>query len=213
MRPGAVIVDYGVGNLLSVSRALERCGAEAIVSADAATVEAAERLVLPGVGAFGDCMRALAETGLAGPVRAFLANRRPMLGICVGMQMLFDESEEFGCHRGLGLIPGRVTAIPKECGDGIRRKVPHIGWSALLKPHGQTWKGGLMEGIHEGEAAYFLHSYAGRPADPAHCLAECDYLGERLCAVVRAGNVYGCQFHPEKSGPVGLRILSCFLSL
>ena len=127
--------------------------------------------------------------------------------------MLFDESDEFGVHRGLGLIPGRVEAIPKRSPAGTTRKVPHIGWTALQKAPATTWAGTILKGIQEGEAAYFLHSFIGRPVNPRLCLAECEYLGEKMCAAVKAENVYGCQFHPEKSGPVGLRILSGFLAL
>lgn len=212
MRPGAVIVDYGIGNLLSVSRALEHCGANVAVSADAKVIQGADRLVLPGVGAFGDCVQALEETGLEEPVRAFIATLRPFLGICVGMQMLFDESEEFGCHTGLGVIPGRVAAIPATRPDGSSRKVPHIGWSTLERPPGgRGWEGTALHSIRPGESVYYVHTYSALPRNPADCLAVSDYLGATVAGAVQRDNLLGCQFHPEKSGPVGLRIIAGFL--
>ncbi len=209
-----VIVDYGIGNLLSVARAFERCGASATVTGSADQLAHAKHLVLPGVGAFGDCVTSLRNRGLYEPVREYAQSGRPFLAICVGMQMLFDESEEFGSHQGFGLIPGRVIAIPTQCTDGGIRKVPHIGWNALVKSKGASdWNGSILSNTRQGESVYFVHSFAGRPAAPEHRLADCDYLGESLCAVVKSGNIYGCQFHPEKSGRVGLQMLTRFLEL
>jgi len=206
-----VVVDYGVGNLLSVTRALAACGAEPELSADAARIEAAPLLVLPGVGAFGDCMTELGRRGLVEPVKRRLAAGAPALGICVGMQMLLEIGEEFGEHAGLGLVRGRVRAIPRTRADGTPHKIPHIGWSPLVVPEGGSWAGTILDGVEPGAACYFLHSFAAEPADPACCLADCDYNGRRLCAAVRVGRVTGVQFHPEKSGATGLRILRGFV--
>lgn len=211
-RPVVAIVDYGIGNLMSVRRAVEAVGADARLVADAAQIAAAERLILPGVGAFGDCMATLAAHGLVDAVRAHAAAEKPLLGICVGMQMLFDVGEEFGETPGLGLFPGRVAAIPTTAPNGASVKVPHIGWSALLPPRGRAdaWNDTPLAAVPSGTAAYFLHSFAACVANPDHVLAECDFGGRRVTAAVRRGTLLGCQFHPEKSGPAGLRILAGF---
>ncbi len=206
------IIDYGVGNLLSVSRALQHCGAHARVTSDPAAILAADRVVLPGVGAFANGMSALRADGLDGVVRCVAAAGTPLLGICLGMQMLMASSEEFGITDGLGLIPGRVVQIPGHTTNGEPHKIPHIGWNALVPPRGpETWQGGLLDGIAPGEAVYFVHSFMAQPDDPAHRLADCLYGGIAVSAAVQRGTVMGCQFHPEKSGEVGLRVLANFL--
>ena len=206
------VIDYGVGNLLSVSRALEHCGARVTVTSDAATILASGRVVLPGVGAFADGMVALRAHGLDGVVRQLAATGTPLLGICLGMQMLLDGSEEFGVTTGLGLIPGRVVRIPATTTTGAPHKIPHIGWNELVLPaQRESWQGGLLDGIEPGEAAYFVHSFMAEPASLAHRLADCQYGGIPISAAVQRDNVLGCQFHPEKSGDVGLRVLRNFL--
>jgi glutamine amidotransferase len=207
------VVDYGIGNLLSVRRAFEQVGAEVNPSGDPHAVERAERLVIPGVGAFGDCVAELRRRSLVEPVAAVLRSGRPCLGICVGMQMLLDGSEEFGAHDGLGIIPGRVSAIPRNGADSAAHKVPFVGWANLRRPVGADWTGTILDGLDGGAAVYFVHSFAAHPEDPARRLADYDYDGLNVCAAVRSGAVYGCQFHPEKSGPVGLRIISNFMRL
>jgi imidazole glycerol-phosphate synthase subunit HisH len=207
-----VLVDYGVGNLLSVSRALAACGGEVDQTGDPGRVANADRLVLPGVGAFGDCMAELLRRGLGDPVRQFARTGRPMLGICVGMQILFDTGEEFGTHAGLGLLPGTVIAIPPTTDSGERRKIPHIGWNALRPEAGGDWRGSILADVAPGESVYFVHSYAARPAENRDLLAAADYDGCSITAAVGRDNLSGCQFHPEKSGPVGLRILTRFLA-
>lgn len=208
------VVDYGSGNLLSVCRALRHCGAEVTIVESGAGISGAGRLVVPGVGAMADSMRNLEARGLSEPIRAFARSDRPLLGICVGMQVLFDASEEFGTHPGLGVLGGHVRAIPNRRSDGARRKIPQIGWNALTRPAGVNgWEGTILAGLPEEPFAYFLHSFAVDPADDAIRLADCDYEGVRVCAAVRSGPVYGCQFHPEKSGEVGLTILRNFLAL
>jgi glutamine amidotransferase len=206
------VIDYGVGNLLSVSRAFLHCGATVAVTDDPAQILAARRVVLPGVGAFANGMSALAARGLSDVVHEVSRRGTPLMGICLGMQMLLDTSEEFGETRGLGLIPGRVVPVPDRAVDGTAQKIPHIGWNGLLPASAQSiWAGGLLDGIQAGESVYFVHSFMAQPADPADRLSDCLYGGVPVSAVIRRGNVMGCQFHPEKSGEVGLRVLKNFL--
>jgi imidazole glycerol-phosphate synthase subunit HisH len=213
MSSPVVVVDYGVGNLLSVTRALEHCGAAPRISSDPAEVRRAERLVLPGVGAFEACMSSLKGSGLDEPVLEFIASERPLFGICVGMQMLLEVGEEFGLHQGLGVIKGRVSRIPDRDSGGAKLKIPHIGWNGLQPGSGDagTWQGTVLDGIAPGEAAYFVHSYAAVPANPADCLALTFYGGQPITAAVARDNIVGTQFHPEKSGRVGLNMLRRFV--
>lgn len=211
--PEVAVIDYGMGNLFSVCRGLERCGAKAVITADFDAILSAPRVVLPGVGAFADGMAGLRRQGLDRVVQEVVARGIPLLGICLGMQMLFDESEEFGATPGLGLISGRVVPVPAISADERPQKIPHIGWSALVTPEGRkSWDGTLLQDIAPGEAVYFVHSFMAVPADPRHRIADCLYGGRPVSAVVGRQNVCGCQFHPEKSGEVGLRVLRRFLS-
>jgi glutamine amidotransferase len=207
------VVDYGIGNLFSVRQALERCGANVQLTADAASIAAAERLILPGVGAFADGMRGLHDRGLIDVLRTYGATGRPLLGICLGMQMLGTTSEEFGEHAGLGLIPGRVVPVPNTTAEGERHKIPHIGWNALWPADGVGWKHTLLEDTAPGTPAYLVHSFHLVPDDPSHALAHCVYGGHNLTAAVRSGRVFGAQYHPEKSGEAGLQMLAAFLRL
>jgi imidazole glycerol-phosphate synthase subunit HisH len=207
------IVDYGGGNLWSVRGALEYCGAEPVMSADPKVIESADRLLIPGVGAFGDCMKEMRGQNLVEPALRFVASGRPLLGICVGMQMLLDESEEFGLHPGLGLIPGKVVAIPPTGADGKPHRLPHIGWSEVVEPEAGRWRGTFFEGTKPGSWVYFVHSFTAVPHDAKHRLADCDYNGRRISAAVARDNVVGCQFHPEKSGEAGLSLIGRFLRL
>lgn len=212
--PEVTIVDYGIGNLFSVQRALETCGATVRLSSDPQIVAQAPRLVLPGVGAFEDGMAGLRERGLIEPLKRYAESGRPLLGICLGMQMLASASEEFGLHEGLGIVPGMVRAIPAVSTDSKAHKIPHIGWTGLIKPEGDAdWHGTILESTAPGTAVYLVHSFAVVPSDAAHRLADCEYGGHRLCAALRKGKVFGAQFHPEKSGPAGLAMLKRFLSL
>jgi glutamine amidotransferase len=197
-----VVVDYGVGNLRSVQKALERVGATVVVSDDAAALEAAQGVVLPGVGAFGDGMDNLVTRRLVDPVLRQVERGKPLLGICLGMQLLFEESEEMGRHRGLGLLPGRVVRFPEG-----ELKVPHIGWNQLVGV-----RGALLRGIEDGAYAYFVHSYFALPEEPGDVLATTEY-GLGFASVVGRGRVFGGQFHPEKSQEVGLRLLENFVRL
>lgn len=207
-----IIVDYGMGNLFSISRAVEFCGARPVLTGDAAVVRKADRAILPGVGAFGDGMAGIRESGLAEAVIELAAAGQPLLGICLGMQMLLDASEEFGEHAGLGLIAGRVVPIPATGTDGIAHKVPHIGWNALVETVPGRWSGTVLEGTGPGTSVYFVHSFAAEPTDATDVLATCDYGGHAVTAAVARDNVCGCQFHPERSGLMGLEILGHFLA-
>lgn len=209
------VIDYGIGNLLNVVRALQHEGADVNVVDEAAQVERLpERLVLPGVGAFTDGMRELQARGFDELAKRFADTGRPFLGICVGAQMLFDVGEEFGDHPGLGLIPGRVQPVPAFDRAGLRHRIPHIGWSRLDQPPTRaSWQGTILSRIEPGEAAYFVHSFAPVPANVEHRLADTYYDGVRICAAVARGQIYGCQFHPERSGRHGLAMLSAFLDL
>lgn len=208
------IIDYGRSNLLSVQRALAACGAGSQLARRAKDVLAADMLVLPGVGAFADGMAALERMGLVDAIRQKVLAGTPMLGICLGMQLLFDASDEGGVHRGLGLVPGRVEKISPLDIIGARQPVPHIGWAPLLPAGGRQGFGGTpFAGLRPRQEAYFVHSFAARPADPADRLANTLYGGRELCAAVLRGNLLGCQFHPEKSAGVGLTIIKGFLTL
>ncbi|NQU69895.1 MAG: imidazole glycerol phosphate synthase subunit HisH [Rhodospirillales bacterium] len=213
MTAKATVIDYDCGNLLSVGRALEHCSGEVEITGAPAKIKDAERLVLPGVGAFGNAIEELQKRGLVEQIREFAASGRPFLGICVGMQLMFDSSDEFGMHDGLGLIPGRVRTVPRHGVDGKPHKVPHIGWSELSPAvASQTWDGTILDGLPTPAYCYFVHSFAAEPADEAHRLSDCHYDGQRLAATVRRDNLWGCQFHPEKSGETGLHILRNFLA-
>lgn len=209
------VIDYGIGNLLNVVRALQHCGAQVSVVDNAAqVVELPDRLVLPGVGAFADGMLELRQRGFDDLVKRFATTERPFLGICVGMQMLFDVGEEFGDHAGLGLIPGRVVPLPSMDVSERPHRIPHIGWSALQKPGSRTsWEHTILNGTEPDEPMYFVHSFAPMPAQEEHRLADTHYNGVRICAAVARGSIYGCQFHPERSAQRGLDILSAFLAL
>jgi imidazole glycerol-phosphate synthase subunit HisH len=205
------VVDYGIGNLFSVQRALESVGAEVRVSGDPRDVESAHRLVLPGVGAFADGMKGLRDRGLVEPVLAFAATRRPLLGICLGMQMFATSSLEFGTHAGLAIIPGRVEPIPAASTAGQPLKIPNVGWRGL-RAAGADWSRTALTTTRQGAAVYLVHSFHLVPEDPAHVLATYDHGGHAITAAVARDNVIGCQFHPEKSAAVGLEILSHFAS-
>ena len=194
------IIDYGVGNLFSLCSSCKAIGEEAFVSGDASQLAKADRLILPGVGAFEDAARKLNDSGMAEFVRQQAASGKPLLGICLGMQLLFEKSYEYGCHEGLGLLKGQVVPmegrLPKEL------KIPHMGWNAL-----DVRRGTLLEGL-SGQYVYFVHSFFAENCDDS--LSALTEYGIPITAAVEKGNIYGCQFHPEKSGNVGLSILRKF---
>jgi glutamine amidotransferase len=220
MSARVTIVDYGLGNLHSVANALTHLGATVDYAADGMAIAGAERLILPGVGAFADGMRNLTQRGQVQALRAFAASGRPFIGICLGMQLLFDESDEFGTHAGLGIIPGRVERIAagaeaRESGSpGVAAivKVPHVGWNRLQPTRPVGWDGSLLATTPVGTFAYFVHSFIAKPRDPAHVLAVATYGPHRLTAAVQLGTVTGFQYHPEKSGAAGLAMLRAFIN-
>lgn len=197
------IIDYGVGNLFSLKSSFAAIGADCTVTSDPAVIASAERIILPGVGAFGDAAQKLRLTGLDAVVKREAQAGKPLLGICLGMQLLFDRGYEYGVHEGLGLIPGEVRPISERIPADL--KIPHIGWNAL---HFTQHPTDLFRYIEENDCVYFVHSFYG-----ANCtestIATAEY-GAELTAAVQRGSVYGCQFHPEKSGAVGLNILRAF---
>jgi len=195
------IIDYGMGNLHSVSKAVERLGYEALVTADAKEIMEADGAILPGVGAFGDAMQNLKNTGLDEVTKYYAASGKPLLGICLGMQLLFSESEEYGPHQGLGLLPGKVVRFK---GD---YKVPHMGWNKLAF----LQESPLFKGLEESHV-YFVHSFHAKPERKEDLLSTSDYH-QPVTAIVGRGNVYGMQFHPEKSGDLGMSLLGNFLAL
>lgn len=197
------IVDYGVGNLFSLVSSLKALGLEAEVTGDASRLRAADRIILPGVGAFGDARRKLDDTGLV-PVIREEAEKKPLLGICLGMQLLFDRSFEYGEHPGLGLVPGQVVDLRRDLTDPTL-KVPHMGWNSLQILQDDP----LFRYVRDGEYVYYVHSFYARNCTES-TLAVSQYGNVAVTGVVRSGNVWGTQFHPEKSGDAGLRLLKAF---
>ncbi|OME76944.1 imidazole glycerol phosphate synthase subunit HisH [Paenibacillus sp. FSL A5-0031] len=196
------IIDYGMGNLHSVSKAVERLGYETVITDDPATIAASDGAILPGVGAFGDAMQNLRETKMDEVTKAYAASGKPLLGICLGMQLLFTESDEYGTNEGLNLLPGKVSRFT---GD---YKIPHMGWNKLNFLQEQS---PLFNGLTEGHV-YFVHSFHAKPEVSSDLLATTDYY-QQVTAIVGRGNVYGMQFHPEKSGELGMQLLGNFLAL
>jgi glutamine amidotransferase len=203
-----VVVDYGRGNLFSLGQALRHIGIDYTISDKPSDLETAERIIFPGVGAFGDAMQGLRDRGLVAPLLAAAAARKPILGICVGCQLLLSRSEEFGDHEGLGLIPGKVSRLPSpRAGDPAAIRIPNVGWRELSVRAGAP----LLDALSPGQMMYFVHSYAPRPDIRAHVCATIAVNGEDVPIVIARGNVIGVQFHPEKSGPPGLQILRKFV--
>ena len=200
------IVDYGVGNLFSLESSFKAIGVDVIVTSDKEVIKKANKIVLPGVGAFEDAIKKLVESGLKEVVVEQAKNGKPLLGICLGMQLLFEKSFEYGEHQGLGLIPGEVRPIDEDIPKDY--KVPHIGWNQL--EFGRE-KSKLFKYLREGECVYFVHSYYGTNCEE-NVIATAEY-GASLTAAVGKGNVFGCQFHPEKSGKAGLSILKAFAEM
>ncbi|TWT82243.1 Imidazole glycerol phosphate synthase subunit HisH 1 [Planctomycetes bacterium CA13] len=198
------IVDYQMGNLRSVQKGIERVGGSAKISSDPKEIAGAEKLILPGVGAFGDAMAEIHRRDLASPIRDFIASGRPFLGICLGLQLLFERGFEHGEHEGLGVLQGDVVRF--DLPEGM--KVPHMGWNTVS----QRSAAPILKELHDQTHFYFVHSYYVRPKDPSVVALECDYGGP-FCAMVWRDNLYATQFHPEKSQADGLKLLSAFSSL
>lgn len=198
--PKITIIDYGVGNLHSLRLAFKFCGVPAAVSEDADEILNSDAIVLPGVGSFEAGMRGLKVRGLADAVKTFAASGKPVLGICLGAQILLSEGREFGVFKGLGIIPGKVERFPDLAGG---EKIPHVGWNKVVSPGGKAWNKNF----------YFVHSYILKPQNRENIFGLTNYGRHEFCSVVKKGNIYGCQFHPEKSGEAGLEIIKNFIKL
>lgn len=205
MTENVTLVDYGCGNILSITRALEDCGAKVSLSQDPDSILKADRLVLPGVGAFGHCVEMIKQRQLFEPLLAYISSQKPVLGICVGMQMLLTESQEYGHHMGADIIPGKVVKI---LSADNQKRVPSVGWAKVEMKSSNS----SLDKINN-EWFYFVHSYVARPNNPEYVLGEYHYFDERITALIAKDNVIGCQFHPEKSGQAGLHFFSEFLKL
>src|SRR5260221_2580307 len=212
----AAIVDYGMGNLFSVKHACEFAGMRAEVTADARQLLAADAVVLPRVGALGDAMEALRQRGLVAALREVAASGKPLMGVCLGMQLLMSESHEFGRHAGLGVIEGDVVRLPEARVDGRRVKVPNVGWQPVRAAGAAAgepvpaWSGSPLATIKNGSFLYFVHSYVTQPADAGLALSTTPFADGEFCSSLARGNVFACQFHPERSGAAGLGIYQAF---
>jgi len=201
----AAIVDYGLGNLHSITQACAHAGLHAEITASPEALLRADAVILPGVGAFGDAMATLRRLDLVAVLQDVAASGKPLLGICLGIQLLMTESHEFGVHKGLGLIEGDVTRLAPGELDGVRFKVPHVGWNSL-HPAGDGWEDTLLTGVPAGADMYFVHSYVVRPRDASLVVSTTRYGQETFCSSIASGNIFACQYHPERSAAMGLRL-------
>jgi imidazole glycerol-phosphate synthase subunit HisH len=210
-----IIVDYGLGNIFSIQRAIRHVGGDPLITADHREIEKADRIILPGVGAFGDGMKGLKGKGLDKILAGCARSGQMIFGICLGMQLLMTSSEEFGLHQGLDLISGKVIRFPDPAKNGPQYKIPHVGWNGISPAGGknvrETWAGTILAKSSPDEFFYFVHSYRVIPDESGHVLATTEYGGARYCSVVKQGNVFGCQFHPELSGESGLNLYREFV--
>jgi glutamine amidotransferase len=205
------VIDYEIGNIRSILNALEQFGKAARLTRDRSEILGAEGVILPGVGAFSHGMEKLKEHGLVDVIHDYVKTSKPLMGICLGMQLLFDSSEEFGHCNGLGLIPGEVVKL--ETFNMQFEKLPHVSWNEIAEPNGHSWKGTILNNIKPNTDMYFVHSYAAKPNDSSHVLSTTEYSENTFCSSVHKDNIYGCQFHPEKSATEGLKIIKNFIEL
>lgn len=205
-----VIVDYQLGNIFSIMNACQKIGIQPVLSNNPEDIKIADGLILPGVGAFENAMVALRERNLVQPLIDYANSGKPMMGICLGMQLLFDTSYEFGKHQGLGLIPGEVLKFPAQFKDEIL-KVPHIGWNKIFFKNENAWKESPFSTLPQGAYSYFIHSYYVLPKSSDAVLSVTNYGGFEYCSSVKTGNIFATQFHPEKSGEVGISIIRNWL--
>jgi imidazole glycerol-phosphate synthase subunit HisH len=202
-----VIIDFQSGNLFSVLHACRLNGLDPVISDDVSEIADADGLILPGVGAFARAMEHLDSTGISQAIRNHAGEGKPFLGICLGLQLLFDESEEFGSAKGLGLVSGKVKKLHF---DDPQIKIPHVGWNRLIKPDEADWSSSLFKNLQEGDYMYFVHSFYVEPSVKSEILAETIYEGKRFCSAIMKNNIFATQFHPEKSGEKGLSIVREF---
>lgn len=219
-QPDVVIIDYGVGNLFNVQRAFKHWDVDSIISRDPEVIQTAKKLLLPGVGAFEAGMQYLRDYALVEIIREYAASGRPLLGICLGMQLLMSQSDENGLHDGLDLVRGRVVRFQASTEGMDRFKIPQIGWNALKRPSGMgsdatsgdRWRDTVLDSLGDEPYVYFIHSYFVVPDDSSVVVAVTDYGKDKFCSVLKKDNLTGCQFHPERSGEMGLKILKNFIS-
>ncbi len=209
-QPNIIIVDYGLGNMFSLVKAFGHFGITARVTEEPSTIREADGLILPGVGAFEAGMHGLRIRHLVDVLQQCAAESKPILGICLGAQLLMDTGYEFGQYKGLGIIPGSVVTFPK-LQEGT--KIPHIGWNSLIQPRNQKWRKSILSSLPNQSSVYFVHSFIVQPTSRSAILATTDYGGHTFCSVINQGTIYGCQFHPEKSGSIGLQIIQNFITL
>jgi len=200
------IIDYGMGNLFSVKQACECVGLNPVITADKSVIESSNGLILPGVGAFGDAMDSLRKLGLVSLIRDFVASGRPFFGICLGLQLLMEESEEFGMHKGIGIIKGRVKRFPEIDALGKRNKVPQVGWNRIIKNLKGDWVNTPLSGTKDGEFMYFVHSFYAQPEESDSVIAKTKYGNTEYCSCLLQKNIFAVQFHPEKSSLEGIKI-------
>jgi glutamine amidotransferase len=206
-----VVINYGIGNVKSMINALDKIGVKPVLTNDNDTILNADGVILPGVGAFSHGMENLMERNLITTINSFVSTQKPFLGVCLGMQMLMEESEEFGVTKGLGLIRGKVKKMPVP--NNAPEKLPHVNWNELVEPNENRWKNTILDSVSIKSDVYFVHSFAAIPEYGSDVLASCKYGDVKFCAAVHKNNVYGTQFHPEKSGTLGLKILENFVNL
>lgn len=207
------IIDYGVGNLFSIAQAVIYVGGTPVITSDKEVILKSNHLILPGVGAFGNAMDNLKDLDLVSPIVDYIASGKPLMGVCLGMQILFDESEEFGNNKGLGIIKGTIKKFPESAVNGQQVKIPQIAWNRIYKNKEEDWKASPLAQVEEGAFMYFVHSYFAAPEDPDTILSRSNYAGLDYCSAVKKDNVYAFQFHPEKSTTQGLAIYKEFINI